>query len=296
MRISTIPNMPNDFELVLMGDDQEGNAAKATDKYLECIDYICSGENRYGIHMGDVMDAFWIDDFRYNETTVSSRPAEQIKRSIAQLAPLAKTGRLLSKIKGNHEKSLEMKLQRLGVDWNINEQMCAELRAMSGTQYPIEGTYTNKIVFADKESKPMWGGYFTHGKRQISSISPDPHRKLANKQYRLKILLQEMAADCILMVMAHIHIVLVTPPLPTVYLTSEKGKLKQHYTHGGSGRIGSYIHPDHRWYGVSGSFLKTFVEDMESYSELAGYNPTELGYLKSVTIDRQMVDLQEIKV
>lgn len=296
MRISTIPNMPADFELILFGDDQEGNAAKATDKYLECIDYICSGENRYGIHMGDAFDAFWIDDKRYDDITVTCRPKEQIARSMKQLYPLAKTGRLLSKLKGNHEKDLERKLQRLGVESDVNGMMCAELQGVSGCQYPISGTWTNKIAFTDKENKPLWGGYFTHGKKKVSSISPDPHRSLANRQYRLKVILSEMAADCILMVMAHIHIVLVTAPIQSVYLTSEKGKLKQHYTHGGSGRLGSYIHPDHRWYGVSGSFLKTFVEDMETYSELAQYNPTELGYLKAITQDRQMVDLIEVKV
>ena len=296
MKISTIPGMPSDFELVLFGDDQEGNAAKATDKYQKCIKYICEGEDRYGIKMGDSMDAFWIDDFRYNDLTVSARPMEQFKRSVAQLAPLAKTGRLLTLLKGNHEKALEMKLQRLGWEEAINEKMCEELRKISGTIYPLEGSYTHKLEFVHKDGKPMFKGHFTHGRKTISSISPDPHRKRANMQYRLKLILQEMAGDCILMAMGHIHIVLVTPPLPSVYLTTEKGKLKQNYTHSGSGKSGEYIPPDHRWYGVTGSFLKTFVEGVETYSELAQYNPTELGYLRAIVRDRQLVDLVEVKI
>jgi hypothetical protein len=288
--------MPADFELVLFGDDQEGNAAKATDKYKECIDYICADESRYGIKMGDSMDAFWIDDKRYDSLTVAGRPQEQFNRTVEQLAPLAKTGRLLSVLKGNHEKTLEMKLQRLGWEEAVNEKLCRELRAMSGTEYPIEGTYTNKVEFVHADGKPMFKGYFTHGRKMISSVSPDPHRKKANMQYRLKLILQEMAGDCILMAMGHIHIVLVTAPLPTVYLTSERGKLRQNYTTSAAGRVGSYIHPDHRWYGVTGSFLKTFVEGLETYSEMAQYNPTELGYLVATVRDRQMVDLRGVKV
>lgn len=296
MKISTISDMPADFELVMFGDDQEGNAAKATDKYQKCIQYICASPTRYGIKMGDSMDAFWIDDKRYDSMTVASKPQVQFERAVEQLLPLAKTGRLLTLLKGNHEKALEMKLQRLGWDEAVNEKLCKALRDESGGSYPIEGSYTHKLEFVHSDGKPMFKGYFTHGRKTISSVSPDPHRKKANMQYRLKLILQEMAGDCILMVMAHIHIVLVTPPLPGIYLTSEKGKLKQNYTHSGSGKAGSYIPPDHRWYGVSGSFLKTFVEGMETYSELAQYNPTELGYLEAVVRDRQLVELREVKI
>lgn len=295
MRISVIPTMPDNFELILFGDDQEGNAAKSLGKYEGCIDYICASPDRFGIHMGDAFDAFWIDDKRYDEITTKSRPKEQMRQTVLQLAPLAKTGRLLSKLKGNHEKTLEMKLQRLGVESDVNEQICAELRQMSGTIYPINGTYSNKIEFLDAKQKLMFKAFLTHGRKKISSVSPDPHRKKANMQYRLKLILQEFAGDCILMVMAHIHLVLTTLPLPSVYLTSKGGKLKQHYTKAGGGPE-EYIHPDHRFYGCSGSFLRTFVEDMETYSEMSQYNPTELGYLKAIVRDRTLVDLQEVKI
>ena len=61
MKISTIPNMPDNFELVLLGDNQEGNIATAHDQYKECLSYICAEPTRYGIHMGDIMDAFWVE-------------------------------------------------------------------------------------------------------------------------------------------------------------------------------------------------------------------------------------------
>jgi len=298
MKISIVNKMPMDFELVLFGDDQEGNAAKATDKYLECIEYIRSDKRRYGIHMGDCMDAFWIDDFRYNEITVSGRPDEQLKRTIAQLTPLAKTGRLLSVLKGNHEKSLEDKLQRLGFlkESDINNRICEGLRLASKCEYPISGTYTNKIEFCDKKDKLMFKGYFTHGRKMVNSISPDPHRKRANMQYRLKLILEQLCGDAIIQAMGHIHVVLTTLPIKEVYLTNDKHKLKQHYTHAGTGKSGSYIPPEARFFGATGSFLRTFVEGMETYSELAQYPPTELGYLKATIQAGEVVDLQEVKI
>lgn len=293
MKISTIPNMPDSFELILFGDDQEGNAAKATDKYLQCIEYICEKESRYGIHMGDACDAFWVDDKRYSEAECKQSPIEQKKAVIEQLSPLAKTGRLLSILEGNHERALTWKMQRLlGKDYDFSDDIASSLRAVSANPlYPISGTFTNIIDFSGH-----FKGYFVHGAKSISSVSPDPHRRLANMQYRLKLILEKLAGDCIVMCMGHRHIVLVTPPLPEVYLTSERGKFKQHYTTPGTGKVGAYIPPDARWYGCTGSFLKTFLEGATTYSERAQYSPTEIGYLICRVENKQVVDLREVKI
>jgi len=290
MRISTIPNMPDNFELILFGDNQEGNIATAHDQYKECLDYIIAEPTRYGIHMGDVMDAFWCDDVkRYDPLTCKITPSEQKKRSIEALEPLAKTGRLLTILKGNHEKALERKYG------DITTEICEALQTVSGCGYPISGTYSHRMEFVG-DGKPMFKAFFTHGRKMVSSVSPDVHRRRANMQYRLKLILESLAGDCILMAMGHIHLVLVTPPLPVVYITQEKGKLKQHYTHAGTGRTGEYIPPDHRWYGATGSFLRTQMDGYETYSELAQYPPLELGYLKAIIKDRTVVDLQEVKI
>lgn len=290
MRISTVPNMPDDFELVLFGDNQLGNIASASDKFQECIEYIRAKPHRYGVHMGDACDAFYVDDKRFDPTTCKSPPLEQLKSVVAMLAPLAKTKRLLTVLKGNHEKALEMKVG------DFSAMISEELRKVSGNQYPITGTYTHKLEFVHKDGKLMFKGYFTHGRKSLSSVSPDPHRRRAYLQFRLKRLLEDMCGDAILQCRGHSHIVLVTPPIPTLYLTSEKGKLKQHYTQAGEGKTGSYIPPEHRWYGCTGSFLRSQVLDVETYSEQAEYPPTELGYLKAIIKNRQMVDLQEVKV
>jgi len=290
MKISSITDMPDDFELILFGDNQEGNIASSREKFQECVEYICENPNRYGVHMGDACDAFWVTDKRYDPSVCKSPPVEQKKNVIELLSPLAKTGRFLTILKGNHEKALE---NHYG---DFAGEIADDLRKISGCEYPITGTYTNKLEFYSKTGALMFKSYFTHGRKSIASTSPDPHRRRAYMQFRLKRLLENMAGDCILMARGHSHIVLVTPPIPTVYLTSEKGKLKQHYTQAGTGKSGAYIPPDNRWYGCTGSFLKSQELDVETYSELAEYEPTELGYLKAIISNRTVTDLQEVKI
>jgi hypothetical protein len=291
MRISQIHNMPDDFELILFGDAQEGNIATAHEKHKECIDYMCAAENRYGVNMGDTMDAFWCDDVkRYDPTTCKISPAEQKKNVISDLTPIAKVGRLLTVLKGNHEKALERKYG------DITTEICEELRKVSGGLYPIAGTYTHKLEFFHNNNDLMFKGYFTHGRKSLTSVSPDPHRRRAYMQYRLKRLLEDMCGDAILMARGHSHVVLVTPPIPTVYLTSEKGKLKQHYTHAGTGKAGQYIPPDNRWYSCTGSFLRSQELEVETYTEIAEYPPIEIGYIKAIIQAREVVDVQEVKI
>lgn len=291
MLISVIPNMPKKFRLYLFGDNQEGNIACAREKFSECIDEICADEYGYGVHMGDAMDAFYVTDPRYHPFTVSASPLEQRRAVKDQLEPIAKLGRLLSVLEGNHEKAL---FNKAG---NITEDLCKDLREISGTRYPISGTYTQKIEFLNFDAKPMCKVYVTHGRRSITSVSPDPHRRRAYMQFRLKRLLQNMAGDCILMARGHSHIVLVTPPAKDVYLSTHNGKLRQHYTGPGTGGSDTFIPPDYRWYGCTGSFLKSQVEGgVNTYSEIGEYEPVELGYLIAYFEDGDCVDLKEVKI
>lgn len=291
MKISNIPNMPDEFKLVLFGDNQAGNKAMATDKFLECTDFIMSNKKTYGVHMGDLLDAFWIDDYRYDPTTTTMTPIDAKKMMIGYLKPLAKSKKLLKIIKGNHERALEKKAG------DIIEDVCSELRKESGCQYPITGLYNNKLQFYDSNNRLISKTYLTHGRKTIQSTSPDPHRRKAYMQFRLKRLLENQAGDCILMARGHSHIVLVTPPMPTLWLDTDKtGEIKQHYTKPGTGKSAGYIHPDHRWYGCTGSFLKSQLINAETYSEVAEYEPVELGYLIATFANRTCVDLEEVKI
>ena len=98
------------------------------------------------------------------------------------------------------------------------------------------------------------------------------------------------------MAKGHAHKLLVKKPTPTLYLTSSNEKIHQHYTKAGSGMKNFYIPPENRWYACTGSFLKAFEIGVSTYSEIAEYSPTELGYIKIVVQDRDVVDVQEVRV
>lgn len=295
MILSTIPNMPDSFEIVFFGDNQEGNAAQSREKYQGCIDYILAAPGkRFGIHMGDAFDAFWVDDKRYREDTTSANPKAQIDAQVEMLSPVARTGQLLTVLDGNHEVALYTKMERFY--GNIDGNLPQRIREACGTSYPLTGSYTQKLTFLGTDGKPLFKVYLTHGRRAITSVSPDPHRRRAYMQFRLKRLLENKAGDCICMVRGHSHIVLVTPPIPTLYLSDDGVKLRQHYTSAGSGMGSDYIPPDHRFYGCSGSFLRSQMEGINPYSEVGEYDPVEIGYLIGTVRDRQFVDLREVKV
>lgn len=291
MLISSIHNMPDSFKLTFFGDDQEGNEAKAHDKFTQCISGIVSDPLNYAIHMGDACDAFWYDDYRYDPDITYVSPLEQLESEKKQLKPLAETGRLLSILEGNHERALNKTVGKFA------DKLAQELREFNTVnEYPLAGTFAQKLEFYGTDKRLMFKIYVTHGRKSISSVSPDPIRREAYKRYRLQLLLKDKSGDCICMVRGHSHLVLVAPPIPTLYLYSAGGKIKQGYTSVGKGSSSDLIPPENRFYGCSGSFLRTQLVGKTTYSEVSEMNPVEIGYLEGTVKDRQFVDLKEVKL
>jgi len=280
--------MPESYELILFGDEQRGNIAFSRDGLNKCLSYIKDTPNCFAIHMGDAMDAFYIDDKRYDTTTVMSTPLQQVNEFIADMSPLAKEGKLLTCLLGNHEAAL---IKKAG---NLTEYACDEFNKIS-TEFLGYGTYSSKVEFYDNKGL-QFKVYVTHGRRTISSSSPDPIRKKAYMLFSLKRLLEDTYGDCLLMARGHSHKLLVAEPEPTLYLTTENGKIKQHYTKAGTGGTDLYIPPENRFYACTGSFLRTMIEGVSTYAEIGEYPPTEIGYIKCIIQNRELVDVQKIKV
>ena len=281
--------MPESYELILFGDEQRGNIAMSKKDLDQCIAYILDGPNRFCIHMGDALDAFYIDDPRYDPATLKASPLQQISEFIKDMTPLVKEGRLLTCLLGNHEWSLYKKAG------NLTEYACNELQKAGSDFFLGYGTYSAKIEFIDQKGL-QFKTYVTHGRKSISSVSPDPVRRQANLLHILQRHLEPVFGDTLLMGMGHIHKVLISPPIPTLYLTSENGKIKQHYTRPGMGARDFYIPPQNRWYVCTGSFLKTFYEGVSTYSEMFQYAPIEIGYIKAIIQDRELVDVQGVRI
>ena len=281
--------VPDSYKLSFLGDKQIGNIAFSESKFLEVRERILSEQYNYVIDMGDAIEAFWVNDPRYNFQSHKITVAEQKKTDNELLLPLVQEGRLIGKLIGNHEWKV---MNSYG---DIVKEQCEDLQKDSNSELPHYAGYSAKFELVDSFGI-QFKVYTTHGRKQVSSVSPDKHRRRAYLQFRLKRLLEDMAGDCIIMARAHSHIVLVTPPIPTVYLTNEDDELVQHYTKAGIGASEDYIPPDERWYLCSGSFLRSQYINIVTYTEVLELPPVELGYCEAIIEDRKVVDVREVKI
>jgi hypothetical protein len=229
--------------------------------------------------MGDAIEGYWIDDPRYTPATLKADPLAQQKSIEKILENPAKYKRLITLMYGNHEHAL---LRKVG---NITRSTCEHLNI------PYGG-FTCVVSFADKFGT-QFKGFFTHGRKLIRSIADDPLRRIANEKLQLKQHLKNKAGDCLIMAKGHTHRLIVAEPQSQLFLVTDPD-IKQKYTHNPPFGKGGYIHPDHRWYINTGSYLRTFGEGVESYSELGEYDPIEMGYVIVKVEDRQVVDVKRV--
>lgn len=307
-------SVPENYELILFGDSHEGSALQFREGYIETIQYILDGKNRYCLHMGDEMEAFWIDDPRYRPSVLEKEPLAQQNQVIYDLMPLARDGKLITILYGNHSHKLYPKVG------DITEDTCSKL----SIQY---GGFSCVVRFIDKYGL-QFNGFFTHGRKLIKSVADDPVRNLANLQLQLKQHLKYKMGDCLLMAKAHTHRLIVCDPRSQLYLTTnriesdrnnwsnlvkydeytesetaevvsrqiDEFEILQHYTRNPPFGKGGYVHPDHRWYANTGSFLRTFSEEVISYSEIGEYDPVELGLVIVEVNDRSITGVRKVVV
>lgn len=238
--------------------------------------------NNYGIDGGDPFEAIMVDDKRYsadklkNPKTGKSEPLPlaQLKTAIKLREPIKHL--MLAMLDSNHLR----KLWRFG---DLTQEMCDQL----GIEY---GTYTAKITIEDTRGKPMYKIYETHGFKSITSSADDPVRRESNMQLILKRHLKYKAGDCAVMIKHHAHKLVVCKPRPELYLTDNGKKIRQDYTSWGQNE--SYIHPDARWYGCAGSFLKLHGDGVSGYAEIMEYDPVELGFLILKVRNKKIVALE----
>lgn len=280
--------LPPDHNIFHFGDLHDGSTLSSQsgwDKLCEMMNSEYDGcKNNYGIEMGDDIEAILVDDKRFSPEklkdplTGKSEPLTltQIDRAVKIREPIK--DKLLCKLIGNHER----KLWRFG---DITENICEKL----GVDY---GTYTAKITIKDKDGKLMYKIYATHGFKQITSTADDPNRRHSNMQIILKRHLKFKAGDCAVMVKGHTHKLMVCKPESELYLIDDGKKIKQAYTSWGQDE--SYIHPDARWYGNTGSFLRLYGKDISGYAEIFELDPTELGFLVLKVREKRIVSLDPI--
>jgi len=274
---------PPDLNIFDMGDRHYGSSLHDYDGWDAAVEMIHSpyeGEkNNHVILKGDDLEGIQIDDPRFTFDTTESRTLEQMHMVKKATIPIAK--QIDCMLTGNHE----FKLQRFG---DINKPITTDF----GVRY---GTYAAKLTYKHK-GKPYLKCYVTHGAGSVGSNADDEIRRKANMQLSLKRKLFRKAGDCHYMSMGHCHKLLVAPPTRTLYLIDDGKKLKQMYTRPPKGINGDCIHPELRWYGASGSFMKSQAVGKVPYSERMMLDPVELGFLVILVRGGQICNVREEKI
>lgn len=278
MRLLT-KKLPRNHNIFFVGDVHEGSVLSSDKGWDTFCNIVCSEyrgcKNNFVAEGGDMLEAITIDDKRFSrEKMAEALPLQQKKRAVIKRKPIK--DKYLWMLEGNHERKL----------WRFGD-LAAEIADELGIDY---GTYTTKCSITNKLGRLLYKVFDTHGYKSISSTADDPIRRDTNMKLQLKRHLKFKAADCAVMIKHHVHKLLVSEPTHSLYLTDDGKKIKQHYTHWGQDE--QYIHPDARWYGCAGSFVRLYGEDMSGYAEIAEYDPVEIGWLVLMVRDEKIVGLE----
>jgi hypothetical protein len=256
--------LPPDHDLILASDFHEGTILQEVRALFEMRDKVLREKNIFLAFGGDAVEAITVDDKRYSlDTDKKETPLKQYRNAQEFFRPIA--SKTLFILQGNHD----WVLARTTGDY-LATVLCPDLKIPYGTA-------TAKWTIKDKKGRRMYKLFDWHGRGNISTVADDPIRQEANMLLQLKRKLSKKAGDCEVMCMGHTHKLLISTPMSSLYMYDDGQKIRSAYTGIGTGG-GQWIHPDHRWYVNTGSFLKLYGEHVSGYAERLGYDPIEIGY------------------
>jgi len=280
MKLMTAQIEP-DADIALIGDTHKGAKASHDKGIAKVIRWVKAKANRYFCHLGDEQEARCIDHPYYDVNTSELATPMQLVYDVAdQFGPIADS--CLCWLYGNHPASLS----RFG---NLTEMLCERI----GAPY---GSTTCILTLNNPKGQQMFKMFLWHPFRMtITSNAKDHEQQQANMKASLKNKLHRKASDCLVMAAGHTHKLLVVPPAEKLIMRSDGEQLQQAYLRQGDGTA-EYIEPDRRWYCNTGSFLRTYLLDADTYSEKAGYDPVEMGYCVVKIRDGVLADIERVVV
>lgn len=282
MRLLT-RQLPENHNLFLFGDLHIGSTLfhkEGFDKMCEMVNgSYKSCSNNYGVAHGDLMESIMIDDPRFQPEATRGDPLIQIEEVVNTLQPIK--NRIVVILQGNHEQKL----------WKFGD-ITKSIARQINSEY---GTYSCHITYTDKNGKVMYKQYATHGSKGVNSYADDVGRRVANMELIIKRHMKDKFGDTILCTKGHSHKLLICKPSEELYLTVNDGGIKQHYRK--SKQTDTEIHPDHKWYVNTGSFMRLYGdEDFSGYAERWELNPNELGFAIAVVRDGLIQSVDKIVV
>ena len=284
MKLITL-KLPSNHNQFFFGDLHEGSilfSESGWNEFVKCLRGPYEGcYNNYACGGGDLMEAIMINDRRADAQKMQEPfVSYQIATTTERMKGIADVLNYL--LDGNHETYL----WRYGP---IIKKMCDDISTPEHTVH--YGTVTAKMTVLNTKGKLMYKIFDTHGRKGVNSAADDPLRRDVNLQLILKRHLRRKAADCAVMIKHHVHKLIVTPPTKELILMDDGTKIQQGYT--ALNQRDAYIHPDMRWYGCAGSFMRLYRDGYSGYAEVAEYDPVELGWLVLIIRDGKIVELKK---
>jgi len=274
-------------EIYIAGDMHYGALTCSRSNIRQMISDISRKRNSQLCLVGDQIDSITPEDKRWQTTSVDWKgllitPEEQSKALIKDLSPMK--GRIPAILTGNHEWKLMNTM-------NFPQQMADALDSFYGSSACVVHFYW--------KGKPAFRFFLAHGSWTPSSQAKDIVQADANMRAMLKLKLQDQVGDCVGMFCGHGHRLLIQPPTAQNHLyitTTKEGGVNQNYKVSPE-QSADYLHPDTRWYGMCGSFLKLYSppgSKAVGYGEMKLYRPTEIGCLKAVIKNGQLAYVQKV--
>jgi hypothetical protein len=288
---------PRDHELVLAGDLHDGLILSDLDGFKECLSYVESSPRRRLLLMGDLQEARTLDHPYFNLSEIVenglSIPDVSYEHVREVLRPLA--DKIDVVLLGNHE----WELRKFG---NMTAKLARDLSTPDGHQV-YYGTMSCVVEIYDENDNDLllYKLLLHHGFGRITSQAKDFEQQQGNKKAKLKLMLKELAGDCVIMAMGHTHQDIVVPPTGKLYLYHEAFKVRQGYLDQGSNA--RYIDPDRRWYINTGSFLVRSTEKLgydglpvSGYPERFGYPPLVRAFITVEVANGVIQDVKKMRI
>lgn len=278
--------IPRNHDLYLLGDSHEGNSAQYERGLRNTIAEILGNDRAFFTYLGDACETTTIDSKYYDPSNLKKDPETgmlptvpyvQARTVAEQFSPIA--SKCVAWLDGNHDRRA---MKYLHLSHAILERM---------NLLDAYGGYTCKLSVKDLEGKLMYKVFLFHGRTMAQSRAGSEKQKRANQEASLQRMLAPLAGDCVIMACGHTHRLLVSKPVRRLYITDDGRDIKQHRIQ--HVQAGKYIDPENRFYVNTGSFLRTQVVGLDTYSEIAAYAPVDLGFAVAHTEGGIIRDVEE---
>jgi len=263
--------------IALISDTHEGIISQSEETLQEALER-CERKKSTIVLGGDLIEARRPSHPYYEKSMDEGKHKtidDQIRGIAAKFRPFKKY--IAAVMLGNHDRSHR---ETFDVSKKFTEYL--------GINRPC-GMITLKAKIGDDRLF-----YFHPDKFTTNSKAGDAEQRYSNDVRKIRRFLYPLAGDCIVMAVAHIHKLRVGRPVQELALVGDD---KDHQVYTTPDMYRDHVIPEtQRYYCSTGGFMRTRMKDVISYSEGAGFSPTEMGYIEIQMHKGKVAEVREIKL